>query len=330
MKNKGINPILIILAATLLILCIGVMLYLGKKEEQVQSARMEALKEEAKPYEKEIEQIQNELKSAQENIEETTNQAEVMILLQVRNTEELQKAEEWLKGYSFPVTVVLDVTVPEEEIRSLLEAISHSVGFSENGTDIMVTGNALETGTMDSALQWDTICTGYSLDFSDWCFLGEGQDNRENIELLKQNGFVGFCQMTDYGINLKSGEDSSGLIYTEYVPVFTGDNKIESTLELCADQRKAVAFSFDVASIIGMDAAEVDTLIENTLILVQTMEENQKLTVHNANQIIQQKELNKKSLEEKQAEYDQRAVEQQEKIAELRSKTREIYSRWEE
>lgn len=329
MNNKWLQRI-VGLMAVLLVVMMAVVIYMDDVNQKKQSQWVDKLHDEARPYEDEIEQLQRELNDKQKNIGVTDAQPEVMLLLQIEDAEQLETAVKWLKNYEAPVTVVIDSDVKDLSLREILQKIKDSTYFRENEVDVMLSGNPSEKDIMMQLEQKKTVLAEYGIAFSNFWFLASGEETTENTEILVQNNFAGYSQLTDYGTTLKSGELENGLIYAEHVSVKTGDNKIESTLNLCVEQKKTIALAFDMEMLSEMDSTEADSLVDTVLSMVQTKQETKDITVHNISQMLAQNAVNKQSLEEQQAEYDQFEMTQQEKIDELQDKANEIYSRWED
>lgn len=329
LENRWLRRIMGVLTV-LLVIGMGAGFCLEDASQKKQSEWMAALKEEARPYEREIDRLQSEVNEKRKAIGVTDTRPEVMLLLQIQNTGQLSRAEEWLNGYAFPVTIVLSASMKDSDIKDVFQKVKDSRYFTGNRVDVMLSGNPSEADMMRRAQRKRKLFSGYDVEFSNCWFLDRGEENAVNTELLAQNKFAGYSQLTDYGINLRSGELENGLVYTEHVPVKTGDNKIESTLKLCAEQKKAAAISFDMEMLAGLDKTEADTLADTVLSLIQTKQESQAVTVHNTSQMLSQNTAGRQSREEQQAEYDRFAAAQQEKMEELQDKVDAIYSRWED
>ena len=329
MNNKWLQRIVGVIAV-LLVVMMAVVLYMDDVNQKKQSQWVDKLHDEARPYEDEIEHLQRELNDKQKNIGVTDAQPEVMLLLQIKDVEQLETAAEWLKYYEAPVTVVIDSNMKDSSLGEILQKIKDSTYFRKNEVDIMLSGNPSEQDVIKQVEQKKTVLAEYDIAFSNFWFLASGEETTENTEILVQNNFAGYSQLTDYGTTLKSGELENGLIYAEHVPVKTGDNKIESTLNLCVEQKKAIALSLDMELLSDLEQTEADSLVDTVLSMIQTKQQTKDIAVHNISQMIAQNAVNKQSLEEQQAEYDQFEMTQQEKIDELQDKANEIYSRWED
>ncbi|MCC8151506.1 MAG: hypothetical protein LIO96_08655 [Lachnospiraceae bacterium] len=307
-----------IVLAVVVVGAIAFMFYSDKTKKSEQTAAMQALQEEAKPYEEERESLETELADLEDGVFYASEEAKTMVGFAVSEVSDLTYMEELAETYDFPPVLVLDCVMDLEDAEELIDA-------ADADWEIMLYVSDFSEETNDSVLSvmdyMETAARGYTGVF----FLRNDFSTDENIRLLKEDGFTGYTVYNSDSPD--AGQMDDGTVYFDYSYLSTSGTSVGSRISAMYRNKAAMIYVLDMESInAGTLSKDYVTDLMDKLQEYAEYDDCSFSTV--ADVVAELSQIN--AIEEKnQTDYEERAAEMEERIDELSDMIHEIYSRME-
>ena len=291
-------------------------LYMDRKEEQQQSAQLVRQKEEAKPYEKEIAEINAQMEEREKLLSYLSDTGKMLVGYRMYAPEDLAVIQRQAETYGFAPVIVLDCGMETTQLTSLIQTVAGG------GWDIMLTGSPVMDRFSEKTAQIREVLGQYGISDTGVFLLKSSDYSEPTVVKLAENGFKGYTCFSDIVTN---GCDENGMVYFEYWYVQKGDASIAHKLELLVSDRKSMIVVFDLENMhTGFLAEEA---ITERLNLMKEYVEKGEMIFSSTAQIVQELSNINEVKAQRQAEYEEYASQQQEKIDELKEKINQIYGR---
>lgn len=303
--EKRKNIICAILGA-LIAVVIGYLLYTNQQQEKEQTAALESLQDELEPYESELRELQADLNNLKYNISYTSEEAEILVGFVPSDVSDLSYIEEKSQTYDFTPILVLDCTMEMENVEAIIEAV-------EGDWEIMLFSPAFSEDINENVLSVLSLLEAENIEHSGVFLLRSDYSSTANIQLLADDGFIGYTNYNED--HLQIGQTEDGLIYFEYSYLTSSDTTVSSRLYSLYSSKSSMIVAFDMASINSgaLPEAYVDALFDT----MQAYTEYDDCTFSTVADVIQELS-NVNSIEaENQAAYEEQAAQIQERIDEL-------------
>ena len=291
-------------------------LYMDRKEELQKSVQIARQNEEAKPYEKEIREINAQMKEREKSLAYLNDTAEMLVGYRMYAPEDMAMIREQAETYGFSPVIVLDCTMEIKQLTNIIQSVA------DKGWDIMLTGSPITDEINENVTQVREVLSQSGLSDTGVFLLKSSDYSEKNVAKLAENGFKGY---TCFSNTVTNGCEENGIIYFEYWYVQKGDTSIQNKLELMVDDRKAMIVVFDLENLhTGFLTEEA---ITERLDLMADYVKAEKMVFSVTEEIVGQLSNINEVKAQRQAEYEEYAAQQQEKINELKEKINQIYGR---
>ncbi|MCD8380483.1 MAG: hypothetical protein LUC95_09270 [Lachnospiraceae bacterium] len=308
--------VICILLSVLLAAGLGFLYYRDRQQENVQTDTIEALQAEAAPYENELNELRSQLSGLESSFTYTREKASVMVGFAVTDAAELSYIEEKAAQYGFSPVLVLDCTMELTDVEAIVEAADedweimlYAANFSEEANDdvLAVLSYLEDAGRKD---------TGMFL-------LRGGYDGAANIELLAQDGFVGYTSYHEE--TPQAGQTEEGYVYFDYSYLSAEGTGVTGRLAALLSRKAAMIVVFDMASV---DAGALpETYVDSLLKLLQEYDEREDCAFSTVADVVEELSGINALLAASEAEYEAQAAALSEQIAELEETVAGIYAR---
>ena len=312
-KSKTFTVGVMILCAVLL----AVPLWMKRQQEHRRQAHMSTLKQQAAPYEREIQALQSELNRRKNAISANTDTSGAIPCFKISSAEDVAAVKELCAGYAFTPTILLDCSLEQESLNRIIEASA-----AEN-YDFVLCVRTMQEDTLDIMAQLQETIAQYNPAWKPAVLLHSQEDTKQNQALLAEHGYRTLFR---YNNELDDGALDE-MLYLAYGFIRAGTDTSWLT-DLLIDTHSSMAICFD------LDGLQKNTLAEKDITdCLDALNEHlsagvlEYRDVQTAFLVLAQKEGR---AEQAQAEYDRYAQQQEARIEELEGIVREIYSHWEE
>lgn len=301
----------------LLAAVIGYLVYINQQQEKAQTASLESLQEELKPYESELRELQAELSNLKNNVSYTSEEAEILVGFVPSEVADLSYIEEKSEMYSFSPVLVLDCAMEMEEIEAIINA-------ADEDWEIMLFSSPFSEDDNENVLSVLSLLEDEQIEHSGVFLLRSDYYNTTNIQLLSDDGFIGYTNYNED--NLQIGQADTGLIYFEYSYLTSSGTTITSRLYSLYSSKSSMIVAFDMASINSGSLSEtyVDALFET----MQYYTEYDDCSFSTVADVVQELSQVNSIEADNQAAYEIQAAEIQERIDELQEIIAGIYDKW--
>ena len=291
-------------------------LYMDQKEEQQQSAQLVRQKEEAKPYEKEIKEINTQIEERKQNLDYLSDTAKMLVGYKMYAPENLAVIQKQAETYGFAPVIVLDCAMETTQLTSLIQTV---VG---GGWEIMLTGSPVMDEFSEKVTHVREVLGQFGISDTGVFLLRDSYYSQENIERLTANGFKGY---TCYSSEVTNGCEEDGMVYFEYWYYNKDSSLLEDKMGQMVSGRKSMIVVFELESLQTEDLSEEE--MEQTLNLTKEYVEDGEMVYSSAAEVVHELSNMDAIQAQRQAEYEEYAAQQQEKIGELKEKINQIYGR---
>lgn len=300
-----ILPVIVILLAGAL----GYVMYMEQQASAAETARLEALAEEARPYLEEQEAIRSELASSVNHYSTSRNVGIALVGYDLESPSDLEMIERHASTYNIRPVLVLDVTGYNPNYSYNMDRMVEAI----NETDYEV---VLTASQFDPELLARIEPLRNELHNDGNCFLLRNTDDSEyNLSLIAQAGFQSCIRYVD---NSNTVIRKDGLVCLSYSYITSSDVDITSRLERLNNSSLTTMFVF------SMEDLDEDVIVFNLDLIDNDMLDG-GMEYQNLKGAVDQAYEDSRSQEERQAEYRAYADEQMERMAELQRIVREIY-----
>lgn len=312
-KSKTFTAGVIILCAVLL----AVPLWMKRQQENRRQVHMSTLKQQAAPYEREIQALQSELNKRKNAISANTDTSGAIPCFKISSAEDVATVKELCAGYAFTPTILLSCSLEQESLNSIIEASA-----AEN-YDFVLYVRTMQEDTLDTMAQLQETIAQYNPAWKPAVLLHSQEDTKQNQALLAEHGYR---MLFRYNNELDDGAQDE-MLYLAYGFIRATTDTSWLT-DMLVDTRTSMAICFDLDGLQKNTLAEKDITdcldVLNERLSAGVLEYRD---VQTAFLVLAQKEGR---TEQAQAEFDQYAQQQEARIEELEGIVKEIYSHWEE
>lgn len=312
-KSKTFTVGVMILCAVLL----AVPLWMKRQQENRRQVHMSTLKQQATPYEREIQALQSELNRRKNAISSNTDTSGAIPCFKISSAEDVATVKELCAGYAFTPTILLSCSLEQESLNNIIEASA-----AEN-YDFVLCVRAMQEDTLDTMAQLQETIAQYNPAWEPAVLLHTQEDTKQNHALLAEHGYR---MLFRYNSELEDGAQDE-MLYLPYGFIRATTHTSWMT-DLLIDTHSSMAICFD------LDGLQTNTLAEKDITdCLDMLDERLSAGVleyrdaQTAFLVLAQKEGR---AEQAQAEYDRYAQQQEARIEELEGIVREIYSHWDE
>lgn len=312
-KSKTFTAGVIILCAVLL----AVPLWMKRQQENRRQVHMSTLKQQAAPYEREIQALQSELNRRKNAISANTDTSGAIPCFKISSAEDVATVKELCAGYAFTPTILLSCSLEQESLNSIIEASA-----AEN-YDFVLYVRTMQEDTLDTMAQLQETIAKYNPAWKPAVLLHSQEDTKQNQALLAEHGYR---MLFRYNNELDDGTQDE-MLYLAYGFIRATTDTSWLT-DMLVDTRTSMAICFDLDGLQKNTLAEKDITdcldVLNERLSAGVLEYRD---VQTAFLVLAQKEGR---TEQARAEFDQYAQQQEARIEELEGIVKEIYSHWEE
>ncbi|MCD7845178.1 MAG: hypothetical protein LUG57_04880 [Oscillospiraceae bacterium] len=317
--GRGIlNAALIVLALALA----GVLFFMLNKDNrqtQEQAEQIETLREEARPYEKELQALAEELEDLEDAVSYASETAEFIVGFVVTDVSDLDYIQEKAAAYLFSPVLVLDCTMERTVIEEIVSAANSS-------WELMLYAPDYLAGVNDQILDVADYLDSVGREYTGVFFLREDYSSADSIQLLAEDGFVGYTSY--HSDSPRAGQLEDGMVYFDYSYLSTSGTSVASRLSALYSNKASMLVVLDMASINSgkLTEAYVISLFDR----LQSYAENDDCSFSTVTEVVEELSKINDIEAENQAGTEARAAELQERIAELEEIIQGIYDKLEE
>lgn len=291
-------------------------LYMDRKEEQQKSAQLARQNEEAQPYEKEIKKINVQMEERKQELSYISDTAKLLVGYRMYVPENLAMIQKQAETYGFSPIIVLDCGTELEQLTTLIQTVAGE------GWDIMLTGSPTVDEFDEKVTKVRDVMGKLGISDTGVFLLRDSDYSEENVEILVANGFKGY---TCYSSEVTNGCEEDGTVYFEYWYYKQDSSLLKDKMEQMVSGRKTMIVVFGLESLQTDDLSEED--IEKALDLTKGYVEDGKMVYSSTAEVVHELSNINEIKAQRQAEYEEYAAQQQEKIAELKEKIDQIYGK---
>ncbi len=239
-RNTLIRNVICVAVSVILLGWLVYMIHSANKKNSMQSEAIEAAKTEAYPYEKELRQLEAELEDMQEGIAYASDRAEIMVGFIPTSPDDLSYIKKQSQEYGFLPVIVLDCTLEKEVRESIIERMDKTWELMLYASKFSEEENKSVKSVLDYIKDNNHEHTGVF-------FLRNDYRTTENVQLLKDDGFIGY---TVYNTDSpKAGQYDDGTVYFDYSYISSTSTSVGNRLASFYENKTSIIVVIDVASI---------------------------------------------------------------------------------
>lgn len=300
-----ILPLLVVLLAGAL----GYVLFLERQSAAAETARLEALAEEARPYLEEQERIRDEINQNAGNITASRSKGIALVGYEVSSAGDLETVASHADTYGVRPIVVLNLT--DSGLRTSKGVNKMATALNETGFEVAFTANKFDPSDLKKA---DSIRKKLVNDAK--CFLLRSSDDSEyNRSLVAEGG---------YQVCLRYAEDGSAVIRKDGLICLSCVQVDSSGMDITGRLDKLTASDLTTLFLFSMDDVGEDVIAANLKLIGEYVSDG-GVEYRDVKGAVEQVYEDSKSKEERQEAYRVYLDEQMERIAELQRIVRGIY-----
>lgn len=298
-------PVIVVLLA-------GALLYVmqtEKKASAAETARLEALAQEAKPYLEEQEQIRNELAQSSGQYMTTRDVGISIIGYDLETVDDLEMIERHAEKYGFQPVIVLDVTGYRQDYSSRYDSLAEAL--NETDYEVVLTSTKFDADLLNeieplrAELRNDTNCF----------LLRNSDDSEYNLTVLAQFGYESCIR---YVNNSNTPIRKDGLVCLSYSYINNSGVDITGRLDKLNKSSLTTMFVFN------LEELDEDVVVYNLDMIDEYLYEG-GIEYRSLKSAVEQAHEDTVSQEDRQAAYRAYVDERMDRMAELQQIVREIY-----
>ncbi len=252
--TRKIFTIAAIIIAAALIFVIAFFGYLKYQDMKAEDEWRASLNERVRPHNIEINNLRMELSDLYENCKYTPTKSSFMVGFLVSDASDVDYIRQKAKKYSFTPVAVINCDENMDNIKKCIDALDAE-------WEIMFYADAFSKKINDNVLKVKEYVDGKKLNNSKTFLLRQGYDTETNIELLREDGFVGY---TVYHASVPSvGQHENGMYHFDYSLIRSDNASIEHRLSECYEQHASMIFTFSMYEM--KNKGLTDTFVEGVL-----------------------------------------------------------------
>ncbi|MCD8238764.1 MAG: hypothetical protein LUC92_05455 [Clostridiales bacterium] len=312
-RDGLINTICIVLCVLLAILLVC-MIITDKRSEKAQSETIEEFSAKSETYEDEQQELKRKLTDLRNSVNYTAETAKIMTGFVVSETSDISYIKEKAAAYGFTPVVVIDCTKETDFIKQITEELDRS-------WEIMLYAPTFSAEINEKVLSVISYLHSVSREHCGIFLLREGYNTSANIELLLNEGFIGYTVYNDLP---KSGQANDDSVYFDYSFLTSSGTVISNRLPSLYNDKASMIVAFDMASI--NSGVLTDNYVVSLLDNIQSHVENGDCSFAAAAAVVSELSKINMTEAERQAEYEKEIRELQERIDELDDIIHDIYT----
>ncbi len=311
-KNIVCVVLCVVLAGALVLLICA-----ENQKEQARSAANQALQEEAAPYEIELRALKKELSDLESEVSYFSEEAKILVGFVASDASDLEYVAEKASAYGFSPVLVIDCTMEMDVVEDIVEAADES-------WEIMLYVPAFSEDTNEDVLAVMSYLEDEGVDHTGVFLLRSDYATESNIQMLKDDGFVGY---TNYSDSPASGQTEDGTVYFDYSYLRISGTNVTSRISAMYNNKASMMVAFDMGSI--QEGSLTEAYVTELFDTLQSYAEEEDCSFSTTADVVEElSEVN--SIEAgNRVEYEKQAAEIQAQIDELEDTIDEIYDRLE-
>ncbi|MCC8063598.1 MAG: hypothetical protein LIO70_00755 [Clostridiales bacterium] len=314
-----LKTILCMLLSILMAAFLIVAFYRDSRLAQAQADAIAEVLAEAQPYEQELEAIESELEEMAAAVPYVSETARFVIAFELSAVSDLSYIREVAETYQFTPVLVLDCTDDLETLEGYLEAAA------DTGWEIMLFANSFSAEVNEDVLAVRDALEQRGMEDTGVFLLRTDYATTENIQLLLEDGFIGYTVYNETPLAGYARDDEESVIYFDYSYMQTVNETINSRLALTYANKCVMLTLFDLERVWNGPMSE--SYVASILELVQTYAGYDDACVSTIAEVAAELNEAQEAEAERQQAYDEYAAQQQERIDELNELIDGIYSK---
>lgn len=305
-------PIIAVIAIIVIAIGFGGLIVVQRRHEEQQTAHIQALQEEAAPYEDEISAIQADLENHEKAFySEEQPVANAVICFAPTSADDLDVVKKLTENYDLTPAILLNCSQSTSALQQYLWRITYEK------YDILLTSDTFDETVLKTADEICELLPAYMYTKQPAFLLKDTLDTDTNRKLLSEHGYK---NMFRYSESLESGSDGDTL----YLPYKFIDTTIEydSFADAVVNTHGGAALVFDLQEMKNGKFAETD--VTDFLNVLNSRKSEEKLNYVDftaAFTALQESEG-------KVQQYNSYKTEQEARLKSLQTQVREIYGHW--
>ena len=313
MKRKILSIVVFFLAVVLFGL-----LFVNHRQEQRQTAHMQQLQAEARPYEREIKEIRSELAQRERAIKTQTDTSGILFGFLPTSTDDFAEIDKLASAHAITPVILLDCSQEKEQLTQILKKAA------EKGYEVVLAGLQFDDDILQTADEMKDTLAQLDAAKSPAFLLRNNENTEENRNLLNEHGYA---ELILYNDSLQAGMQDNGKPYICYgffkQPVYYADY-----ISQVVTAHTMMLASFDFSTIQSGTLQISD--VERFMTLTDDRKAANELRYVDLNSAFQAVADQNATQQERQEAYEKYKAEQEKRIQELEEKVSVIYSRWDE
>ena len=313
MKSKALSIIVLLLAVVLFGL-----LFVNHREEQRQTAHVQQLQKEARPYELEINEIRSDLAQREFAIKNTEDTSGILFGFVPASADDFAEIDKLAAEHSITPVILLDCSQEKEQLTRILKEAA------AKGYEVVLAGLQFDESILQTADEMKDLLVQMDDTKSPAFLLRNKVNTEETRNLLKEHGYT---ELILYDASLQAGVQENGKPYICYgffkQPVYYADYISQV---VTAHTMMLASFSFSTIQNGTLRISDV----ERFMTLTDDRKAANELRYVDLNGAFQAVADQNATQQERQEAYEKYEAEQEKRIQELEEKISVIYSRWDE
>ncbi len=307
-------PVIAIIAIIVVALGFGGLIMVQRQREEQRTAHIQALQEQAAPYEDEINTIQADLESREkEFFSQEQPVAGAVIGFVPTSVDDINIVKKLTADYNLTPAILLNCSQRTSDLKRYLWKIT-----SEK-YDILLTSDTFDETVLKTADEICKLLPGYNYTNQPAFLLKDTLDTDANRKLLSEHGYT---HMFRYSETLASGSDGDTLYLPyKFIDTATEYNDFADTL---VNTHAGAALVFDLQTMKDGKFAETD--VKDFLNVLNTHKSEEKLDYMDFTEAFTALQEN----ETKVQQYNSYKTEQEARLESLQTQVREIYAGWDD
>ncbi|MCC8097927.1 MAG: hypothetical protein LIO44_05105 [Eubacterium sp.] len=290
------------------------MIYSEKQSEKVRADSIQKLINDAIPYENEELELKKELHNLNEDIAYVSENAEIAVGFIAAGVSDLSYIKNKAETYDFPPVLIIDCTMDMTEIAGIVDA-------ADDSWEIMLYASAFSEEINGNVLSVISYLESVGKEHTGIFLLRSDYNTEANVQLLKDDGFIGY---TYYHETLPmAGQMEDGTVYFDYSYLNVIGTSVTKRLSALYVNKASIIIAFDMEGINAENLTE--GYMEYIFNGLSKFTEEDDCSFSTVAAIVEELSAINSTEASKQAYYDERSAEIQNRIDELDEIIKNIY-----
>ncbi|MCD8237799.1 MAG: hypothetical protein LUC92_00440 [Clostridiales bacterium] len=317
-RGSRVISIICVVLSVLLAGFLAYMIYTDNQQQKSQTAVMEALQAEARPYENELTQLKRELSNLEDSVSYSSEDAEIMVGFVATGDSDIEYIKDKADTYNFSPVLILDCTLDMDIIEKIIES-------ADTSWEIMLYAPTFSEEMNDLVLSVLSYLEDAGREHTGVFFLRSDYSTDANIQLLLDDEFIGYTSYHES--SPKAGQTEDGAVYFDYSYLNTSGTSVTSRLSSAYTGKSSIIVAFDMASINSGDLSE--TYVTSLLDTIEWYTEYDDCSFSTVAAVTEELSSVNSIEADNQASYEKQAAEIQVRIDELEEIIDGIYDGYE-